>query len=238
MRVPVSSSKRPFSSQTPDLLRRKTVLGWGWPVRSCRVRRRQDRGGPRSAHPTPRPACARHPRRTTAGALGLVAMLGRNLGDSPTIVSIIGLLNRPSKAAVPVAGATAGIGVPSRLRPDVRARARFTTVSAADLGTSARCSKSRATERYPNNSMTPRDSISTSREPISASADRTTVSSAEIRSAKATASAFHTVSLSTHQDYRQSNAWSSHEQVEATVRQGKDRKRRFPTPRRSRISKR
>src|SRR4051794_9528250 len=97
------------------------------------------------------------------------------------------------------------MGVPSRARLGVSARARFTTVSAADLGTSARCSRSRATERYPNNSITPRDSISASREPISASADRTTVSSAEIRSAKATASACHTASLSIQQDYRRSN---------------------------------
>jgi hypothetical protein len=136
------------------------------------------------------------------------------------MVSIIGVLNRPSNAATPVAGATAGMGVPSRFRPGVRARARLTTVSAAALGTSARCSNSRAIDRYPNSSMTPRDSISTSREPISASADRTTVSSAEMRSARATASAFHTASLSTHQDYRHPNACSSHDQVEAAARQG------------------
>ncbi|MEV6647782.1 hypothetical protein, partial [Amycolatopsis sp. NPDC051371] len=43
---------------------------------------------------------------------------------------------------------------------------------------------------------------------------RATVSRVEMRSARATASAFHTVSLSTHQDYRHPNARSSLDQVE------------------------
>ena len=165
------------------------------------------------------------------------------------MVSIIGALSRPSKAAAPVAGATAGTGLPSRAHPTLRARARFTTRSAPALGTSAKCSNNRATDRYPKRSITPRDSISTSRAPISASADRTTPSSEPTRSAKATASARQAKSLSTNQDYPHTNTCSSHERMIPagkplrgesalpTTPRSAHKERRFPTPRRSRILK-
>jgi hypothetical protein len=68
---------------------------------------------------------------------------------TPTMVSIIELLNRPLRATTPVAAATAGTTLPSRFCPGFSARARLTTRSAAAMGTSARCSSNRATDRYP-----------------------------------------------------------------------------------------
>src|SRR3569833_1127752 len=220
-RAPVSSSQRPFNSQNPVLLRRNdnSRLGLAGSVSSGAA----PAGSRWARMRAPRAATCLRPA-SEANVSRCCSASSRCSGGicviTPTIVSIIGLLNRPSAAAAPLAGAKAGMGVPSRVRLGVRARARLTTVSAADLGTSAKCSKSPATELYPNNSITPRDSISASRVPISASADRTTVSSAETRSAKATASACHTVSLSTQQDYRQPNADSSLAQLEAVQRQG------------------